>query len=83
MAFATWRNSSAFSVAIWYVRWLNDFPFLGVSGDELYELLAAVRGDRKADSFLTKLLAMGDYHHFGEMMRWLGRVESRKFTTSL
>ena len=74
-----------------YVRLVENkveqqLSYLGATGDDLYALLEEVvagGGDRRAESFLKKLLAMGDYEHFADMMRWLGRVESRKYTTSL
>ena len=51
---------------------------IGATGDDLYRLLADVQGnDKRADSFLKKLLAMSDYLDFCEMMRWLGRIETR------
>ena len=59
---------------------------IGATGDDLYRLLADVQGnDKRADSFLKKLLAMSDYLDFCEMMmawahrdRWAGgRVISR------
>ena len=78
-----WQEHYSEYVRLVEVRVEHRQSFLGVSGDELYALLAAVRGDQKADSFLTKLLAMGDYGHFCQMMRWLGRLEIRKYTTSL
>ena len=62
----------------------RQLSYLGASGDDLYALLADVcGGDTRADSFLKKLLAMGDYAHYCDMMRWLGRVETRRYTTSL
>ena len=75
-----------------YVRLVENkveqqLSYVGATGDDLYALLEEVvaggGGDRRAESFLKKLLAMGDYAHFADMMRWLGRVESRKYTTSL
>ncbi|KAL1520772.1 hypothetical protein AB1Y20_022338 [Prymnesium parvum] len=62
----------------------QQLSYVGADGDDLFALLEEMVGeDSRADSFLNKILSMEDYSTFCSMMRWLGRIERRKYSTRL
>ena len=62
----------------------QQLSYIDADSDDLYALLEEVVGeDSRADSFLNKLLSMGDYATFCDMMRWLGRIGRRTHSTRL
>lgn len=79
-----WTELHAEYVALVESQIEQQLSYLDAGCEDLYDLLADVVGsDERADSFLNRLLSMGDYNVFCDMMRWLGRIERRKFSTRL